>query len=363
MRVALTLEQCWHRVPGGSATSVLELARALAERDDVEVQGVAARHHEPPDPAFAPPVPVAHLPLPRLALYETWHALRRPRVEAATGPVDLVHATAVAVPGTRAPLVVTVHDLAFLSEPGHATRHGLRFFRRGTELTRRHARLVLVPSEATARECVDAGIGRDRIRVVPWGVTPRAVTDAQRAAVRDQHHLDGPYVLFVGTVEPRKNLRRLVEAVALLDRPDVELVMVGAEGWNEDLAALLDRVPGRARSLGFLAPDQLAPLYDGAAVVAYPSLREGFGLPVLEAMAQGAPVVTSSGTATEEVAGDAAVLVDPRSVEAIAAGLDRVLGDVALATDLGRAARDRAATFTWARTAELTVDAYREAST
>lgn len=360
MRVALTLEQCWHRVPGGTATSILELARALAARGDVELHGVAARHSGPPASAFVPPVPVAHLPLPRLALYEAWHALRRPRVESATGPVDVVHATAVAVPGTVAPLVVTVHDLAFLAEPGHATRHGLRFFRRGLDLTRRHAQLVLVPSEATAVECEEAGIDRERIRVVPWGVTPREVDDAQRVELRSRHGLDRPYVLFVGTVEPRKNLPRLVEAMARLERTDVELVLVGAEGWNEDLAALLARLPDRVRTLGFLAPEALAPLYDGAAVVAYPSLREGFGLPVLEAMAQGAPVLTSIGTATEEVAGDAGVLIDPTSVDAIADGLDRILGDHAFASDLGRRARARAAEFTWARTAELTVAAYRE---
>lgn len=360
MRVALTLEQCWHRVPGGSATSALGLAAALAERDDVEVVGVAARHPAPPDRAFLPSVPVRHLRLPRLALYEAWHAVGRPLVEGATGPVDVVHATAVAVPGCRAPLVVTVHDLAFLTEPGHVTRHGLRFFTRGTELTRRRARLVLVPSEATARECEEAGIDRSRVRVVPWGVTPVEVDDEQVDAVRRRHRLDRPYVLFCGTVEPRKNLPRLVDAVRRLDRPDVELVMVGPEGWNEDRARLLGRLPGRSRSLGYVPTAELASLYAGAATVAYPSLREGFGLPALEAMAQGAAVVTSAGTATEEVAGDAAVLVDPTSVEAIAEGLDRVLSDPAGAAELGARARARAATYTWERTAELTVAAYRE---
>lgn len=360
MRVALTLEQCWHRVPGGTATSALGLAAALAERNDVEVVGVAARHAAPPDPAFVPSVPVRHLGLPRLALYEAWHAVHRPLVERATGPVDVVHATAVAVPGCRAPLVVTVHDLAFRTEPGHVTRHGLRFFTRATELTRRHARLVLVPSEATARECEEAGIGRDRVRVVPWGVTPADVDGDQVDAVRRCHQLDRPYVLFCGTVEPRKNLSRLIDAVRRLDRPDVELVMVGPEGWNEDLARLLGGLPGRARSLGFVPAADLASLYTGAAVVAYPSLREGFGLPALEAMAQGAAVVTSLGTATEEVAGDAAVLVDPTSVEAIAEGLDRVLSDPAGAAELGARARARAATYTWDRTAELTEAAYRE---
>lgn len=360
-RVALTLEQCWHRVPGGTATSTLALAGALAARDDVEVVGVAARHPEPPAAPFVPPVPVRHLPLPRLALYETWHALRWPRVERATGPVDLVHATAVAVPGAAAPLVVTIHDLAFLAHPEQATRHGLRFFRRGLELTRRHARLVLVPSDATAAECRDAGIDDDRIRVVPWGVEAVPATTADIARAREEHRLDRPYVLFVGTVEPRKNLRRLVEAMGRLGRDDVELVMVGAEGWNEDLGVLLDALPGRARSLGFVPLADLGPLYAGAAAVAYPSLREGFGLPVLEAMAQGVAVVTSAGTATEEVAGDAAVLVDPTSAAAIADGLDRVLGDPTLAADLGTRARARAAGYTWARTADLTVAAYREA--
>lgn len=361
MRVALTLEQCWHRVPGGSATSILALAGALAARDDVEVVGVAARHDGPPPPPWEPPVPVRHLPLPRLALYETWHAVRRPVVERATGPVDLVHATAVAVPGARAPLVVAIHDLAFLANPEQATRHGLRFFRRGTELARRHARLVLVPSEATAAECRDAGFDPGRIRVVPWGVDATPATAAEVARAREAHDLDRPYVLFVGTVEPRKNLGRLVRAMAALDRSDVELVLVGAEGWNEDLGALLAALPGRSRSLGFVPPADLGPLYAGAAAVAYPSLREGFGLPPLEAMAQGAAVVTSLGTATEEVAGDAAVLVDPTSVDAIAAGLDQVLSDPAGAAALGARARTRAATYTWSRTAALTVDAYREA--
>ena len=224
------------------------------------------------------------------------------------------------------------------------------------------ARLVLVPSEATAAECRAAGIEASRLRVVPWGVTVAPAADAAVERTRTAHRLDRPYVLFVGTVEPRKNLRRLVEAMARLDRSDVELVLVGAEGWNEDLGALLAALPGRARSLGFVAPADLGPLYAGAAVVAYPSLREGFGLPPLEAMAQGAAVVTSAGTATEEVVGDAGVLVDPTSVASIAEGIDRVLGDPALAARLGAAARDRAATFTWERTAELTVAAYREAA-
>lgn len=360
MRVALTLEQCWHRVPGGTATSTLGLVRALLARGDVEVVGVSARHAEPPPEPWVPPVPVHQLPLPRLALYEAWHALRWPSVEKATGPVDVVHATAVAIPQSSAPLVVTVHDLAFLADPGHATRHGLRFFLRGTELTRRHASLVLVPSEATAEACRVIGIEASRIRVVPWGVDAVAADPDDVDRVLSEHRLDRPYVLFCGTIEPRKNLPRVVEAMRRLDHRDVDLVLVGPDGWKEDLSALLSTLPGRSRSLGFVPQDRLGPLYAGARAVVYPSLREGFGLPALEAMAQGASVVTSVGTATEEVAGDAAVLVDPTSIDAIAEGIERVLADEPFARDLGERARARAATFTWARTAELTVEAYRD---
>src|SRR3990170_2089403 len=121
MRVAMTLEQSWHRVPGGTAVAALELARSLTQGDGLELVGVAAKHAREPDAAWRPPVPVAHLPLPRLALYEAWHRLRRPRVERATGPVDIVHATTFAIPPRSAPLVVTIHDLAFLTYPGFFT--------------------------------------------------------------------------------------------------------------------------------------------------------------------------------------------------------------------------------------------------
>jgi glycosyltransferase involved in cell wall biosynthesis len=162
--------------------------------------------------------------------------------------------------------------------------------------------------------------------------------------------------LFVGTVEPRKNLGRLLAAVQALGRPDLEVVLVGPAGWDRQVEERRG-----VRRLGFVTRAELAALYAGSAVVCYPSLREGFGLPVLEAMAHGAPVVTSAGTATAEVAGDAAVLVDPLDTEAIAAGLACVLDDPARAEAMRAAGRARAATFTWDRTASGTVGAYRAA--
>ncbi|WP_421120533.1 glycosyltransferase family 4 protein [Aquihabitans daechungensis] len=361
--MAVTVEQCWHRVPGGTATSTLGTLRALAGRADLDLVGVAARHAGPPPEAFALPIPVQHLPLPRLALYEAWHALRHPAVERATGPVDVVHGTAIAVPPTKAPLVMTIHDLAFLADRTQPTRHGLRFFERGTELARRHAELILVPSEATAAECREHGFASDRIRLVPWGVDAAAVTAEQVDAARRARGLERPYVLFVGTMEPRKNLAGLIQAVALLAGREIDLVLVGPEGWNEDVSKLLATLDGTGigvHALGFLAPGELPPLFAGCAAFCFPSLREGFGMPVLEAMAHGAPVVTSSGTATAEVAGDDALLVEPEDHEAIAKAIARILDDPALADDLRARGRARAAAYTWERTADLTAAAYAE---
>lgn len=361
--MAITVEQCWHRVPGGTATSTLGTIGALAARDDLDLIGVAARHGSPPPAHLRPPIPVAHLPLPRLALYEAWHGLRRPGVERATGKVDVVHGTAVAVPPSDAPLVMTIHDLAFLADPTQATRHGNRFFRRGTELARRHARLVLVPSQATADECVAAGFDPDRLRIVPWGVTVHDVSEADVAEARRRHGLTRPFVLFVGTVEPRKNLAGVIGGMQALAGRDLDLVLVGPDGWNEDLDARLRALEGTGitvRRLGFVPLADLAPLYAACRAFCFPSLREGFGMPVLEAMAHGAPVVTAAGTATAEVGGDVALLVDPRDHDAIGAALTEVVDDDDLAADLRRRGRERARAYPWSRTADLTAAAYAE---
>lgn len=352
--VAYTLEQCWHRVPGGTAVSALRTAEALVatQTRSVQLVGVAGRHREAADPPWQPAIPIRSLPVGGPALYESWLRIGQPRVELATGPVDLAHATTIIPCPSRAPLVVTVHDLAWRHDPGQFTRRGVRVFNRSLELVRRRSRLVLCPSVATAVDCERAGIAADKLRVVPWGVDSRRALRAEIDAVRARYVLPEQYLLFVGTAEPRKNLHRLVEAV---DRAgDVPpLVIAGATGWG-------DATPSAgARFIGFVAADELAALYAGAAAFCYPSLREGFGLPVLEAMAQGTPVVTSAGTSMEEVTGDAAVLVDPLDVGSIAAGIvDALTRREALAA----AGLDRAAGFTWARTAELTAAAYAEAT-
>ncbi|HEX9993212.1 MAG TPA: glycosyltransferase family 1 protein, partial [Acidimicrobiales bacterium] len=363
LRVAMTLEQCWHRVPGGTAAAALGLAGALAARPDVDVVGVAAAHRTPPADAWRPPpgVPVRHLPLPRLALYEAWHRLRRPAAEAATGRVDVVHATTLVQPGHRAPLAVTVHDLAFLADPSHFTAQGRRVLGRGLEIALAEAAVVLCSSEATVRACRHAGFDDARLVVVPLAPAPGRDRPVEPGDAPRRHGLDGRYVLWAGTVEPRKNLRGLLDAWRRLGRDGVDLALAGPEGWHEDLDALVagDR---SVRRLGFVPAADLAALYAGAAAVCYPSLLEGFGLPVLEAMVQGAPVVTSAGTATEElVAGGAGVAVDPRDPDALAGALAGLLDDPDAARRLGDAGRARAASYTWERSAGRTVEAYRAA--
>ncbi len=354
MRVAYTLEQCWHRVPGGTAMAAIRVAEALSRRGDVELVGVAGRHHGPAPAPWDPPIPVAHLPLAAPWLYETWLRLGRPKLERATGRVDVAHATTIIPCPSDAPLVVTVHDLAFRHEPEHFTRHGVRVFERSLRRIRERAALVLVSSAATAADCRTAGIDAARLRVVPLGVDVVRAAAGDVARVVARLALPERFVLFVGTIEPRKNLANLAAAVAMLDEP-LPLIVAGGSGWGDVVAD----PPGDVRFLGFVAPGDLAALYAAASVFCYPSLREGYGLPVLEAMAQGTPVVTSAGTSTEEVAGGAAELVDPRQPADIARGIAAALGR---RDELCRLGRARAESQTWARTAELTVAAYREVS-
>lgn len=358
MRVAITLEQCWHSVPGGTASSALSLVSAMKKRSDVELLGVAARHDRLPRPPWTPTIRMHQLPLPRVALYESWHGLRWPRVQRATGPVDVIHATTMAIPPKSAPLVVTVHDLAFLQEPAHFTKHGLRFFKRGLQLAKRDADIVTVPSRATWDECADAGFDEKRLRLVPHGVSVPAVSQTQVAEFASRRGLPERYVMWCGTLEPRKNVSTLLRAFAAVRAadPDLGLVLVGPTGWGDVVVP----TTGGVQLLGFLGPDELHLAYAGARAFCYPSLREGFGLPVLEAMAHGVPVVTSAGTAMAEFTKGAGILVDPLDVHALASAIVAAAGDEH--DTLARAAAKRANEYSWDAAAAATVAAYREAA-
>lgn len=352
--IALTAEQLFQPVPGGSGTYIVELLRALRRRD-LRVRPVTAWH---PRRALSDRGldGAVRAPLPRVALYEAWNRLGAPRVEhLGRSAPDVVHATTWAVPATRTPLVVTVHDLAFLRDPGHFTPRGNAYFRRSLDRVRDFADAVVVPSRQTRDECVDVGIEASRIHVVPHGVRSPRPTDAEVTAFRQRHDLPGRFVLWCGTREPRKNLRTLLAAYAsAADDLEAELVLVGPDGWGD-----LDLPPGDVagvRWLGRLDDADLRCAYDAAHVFAFPSIREGFGMPVLEAMAHGTPVVTSAGSPMADIAGDAALLVDPADPDDLAAALVRASGPAHEA--LAQASLRRAALFSWDAAAGATNEVY-----
>ena len=206
----------------------------------------------------------------------------------------------------------------------------------------------------------------DRLRVVYEAASPvfAAFADAELEAARERlaarFGLGGPFVLSVGSLEPRKNVARLVEACAGLDRElrnRAPLVLVGGSGWKED-DAYGGIWPDFVRRLGAVDEEDLVALYNVARVVAYPSLVEGFGLPVVEAMACGTPVLTSNASSLVEVGGDAALCVDPLDVEAIRGGLEALLGDAGLRDRYRRAGLARAAEFSWRTAAKETIETY-----
>jgi len=366
LSVALTVEQLWQPVPGGSGTYVRELAAALIERGDVHLIGVSGRHGSEPAAPWQLPadLEVAASRLPRAALYEAWTRLRRPRPWGAGRRPEVVHATTWAVPPAGDALVVTVHDLAFLREPAHFTPRGNAFFRRALDVVRREASAVIAVSATTRDDCVAAGLPPERVHVIPHGVAIPQISPQHVTALRQRLGLHRPYVLWCGTLEPRKNVAGLARAYArLLREQDVDLVLAGPTGWGDHRevdTALRDVPTDRVHRVGALSWTDLHATYAGAAVFCFPSFWEGFGMPVLEAMAHGVPVVTSAETSMAEIgAAGGAVLVDPHDPASIKAGLAAALASPADA--LAERGKRHAAQFTWARCADDTVAVYRTA--
>lgn len=365
VRVAMVVEQMWQPVPGGSGTYITNLAHSLRAQG-VKVAGIAARrsHNDPGSSAVGlETMPVRYANLPRPALYESWNRLHSPLAEAILPASDLVHATTWAIPPTRKPLVVTVHDLAFLRNPEHFTKRGNSYFRKSLQRTIKEAQAVIVPSQATADDCYEAGIDSELVHVIPHGVSVQEVSASQIDLFRTAYGLSRPYVLWTGTREPRKNLPGLLHAFSRIagEFPQLDLVLVGPSGWGDDAVErqLIQAIgTSRVHVLGHLAQDTLQQAYAGARAFVFPSYWEGFGLPVLEAMAHSVPVVTSLGTSTAEVAGDCGILVEPSDPDQIAAGLRRVLGREH--DHFALAGHERAQTMTWKACAKAHLRVYQQ---
>lgn len=284
--------------------------------------------------------------------------------------IDVVHAPVNVAPAlAHRPVVVTVHDLAFLRFPAQYPRFKQRYLSLMTRHSVRHAARVIAVSRSTRDDLLRYyGVPDERVIVVPNGVDPTLKPIDQEEIVEFRHDRNLPeqFILFLGTLQPRKNLIALLRAWSKLDASErLPLVVVGSQGW------MYEPIYDEARSLGvagevvfkgFAEPSDLARWYSAATIFVYPSLYEGFGLPVLEAMSCGTPVITSNVSSLPEVAGDAALLVDPKEVGDLSDAIQRLTQNHDLRADLARRGIERSKRFSWARTARETSEVYRLAA-
>jgi glycosyltransferase involved in cell wall biosynthesis len=346
-------------VTGGPSTYALRLAEALAARSDLNLTVLTDE-----------PSRFGHL---RAAVVEVkgaggigripWQHVRLPRALRALRP-DLYHDTKNALP-CRLPVpgVVTVHDLAHLRCPETFGLASRLFLRISTADAVKRARIVVVPSESTARDLAELlPASKGKVRVVPHGIAPLP-EPSPGALERMRAQVKGPFVLHVGTIQQRKNVDLLVRAMRLLRAEGIahRVVLAGRRGWKSEGAFAEIGRDDTALWLGEVSADDLAALHALADAFCSPSGYEGFGFTVAEAMAAGVPVVASRNSSLPEVVGDAGVLLDALTPEAIAAALRPLLADPPRRRALGAAGKARAATFLWERAAEATVQAYREA--
>lgn len=359
-------------MPAGAGRYVIDLTDALARRDDVELvlwarRGDAQRwreHVSSNDSHRVRPVVPVHRPA-RLA----WEQLRLPSLLAAGG-ADVHHAPHYTMPErAKLPVVVTVHDMTFFDHPEWHERSKVPIFRRAIRRAAALAEALVCVSEHTAAGVRERLSPRGRVFVVPHGVDhARFRPDEPRPGADDEAlgalGVRSRYVLFLGTLEPRKAVPELIRAFARVAprHDDLALVLAGQAGWGEqeiDRAIASSEASARIARVGYVTDESVPALLRRAAVVAYPAHEEGFGLPALEALACGAPLVTSAGTTMAELSGGAALTVSPGDVDALAGALEAALSGGADVDERRKHGLEVAAGHTWERSAEGHLAAYR----
>jgi glycosyltransferase involved in cell wall biosynthesis len=366
--LAFHVDQLFYPNPGGIGTYVRRLVPELAVADPaLEIALFHARFDGAPKrERWLRAFWTEELAHGMRALYPAWALSGRPHLPISLSGRDLLHApspSAVPPKGHRQRLVVSVHDVAFLSEPDAFPFRWRLLFGAGLRRAIRTADAIVAVSQHTANElAARAGADRSRMHVTPLAPSlPEGDTDV--GAARSRYGIPPGYFLYNGAIEPRKNLVRLAAAYRrIAEQTGKALVLAGPNGWRSDaMIAEARRIgaPGRIITTGFVPVEDLDALFRGASAFVYPSLSEGFGLPVLDAMARGVPCVVSNTSSLPEVAGDAALLVDPLDEEALAKALLLVVTESEVAASLSAAGRRRATAFTWQRTAEATLEVYR----
>lgn len=371
-RIALNALYVGGGVAGGKVyrDGLLQGLAALDGIGDIEFDLFTRRPSDLPD-ELLPRVRVIEAPIAQGSTFgrTAWEYAILPRV-LRRGGYSACHALGSLSPRLRdTPLVLTLHDLIYRRFP-ESVPWGYRTFMHAVQpRIARESERVIVPSRYVAQEVMEQlDVREDRVRVVYEGAGQnfRPVENAEQIdSVRQRYAIRTPYIIAVARGYPHKNIAGLLRAFDLLrhEHPDVALVLVGDRyraGASLELLARELSLTSAVIWTGFVSMSELRALYSGAVAFAFPSLSEGFGLPPLEAMACGTPVVASNRTAIPEVVGDAGLLVDATDAEEFAAALGRVVGDGNLRANLKDRGQARAATFTWRRCAAETVDVYRE---
>lgn len=356
MRVICDIRPLLDPRRSGVGTYAAEIVRALASRGAHEyvLYANASRGSLPAD-LPAPSSRVAHrlTRRPNRLLNASFALFGAPAIESLAGGGDVAYLPNLNFAATRLPLVVTVHDLSFVRFPRFfSAKQRLWHAAIGAEGLLRRAAAVIAVSRHTKADVVETfGVPEERVSVagpgVSAGFSPRP--EPEIAAVRAKHGLHAPYYLFLGSLEPRKNIPGIIDAFDRV-RADLDLVIAGGKGWLfRDIfrRAAASKKRDRIKFLGYVDAADKPALYSGASALVYPSFYEGFGMPPLEAMACGAPVVASHASSLGEVVGDAGLLVDPYAPDDIAAAMTAVVEDGRLASELRRRGLERAKLFTW----------------